>query len=460
MFARRAFSTRVTTIPMTAPFIYNDSLSTFVTENELAWSEESIYLHAFLRAYKIYDLLYTAEYPNTNNLNHFPATMANLTAMNNAENIEAFINAAYAHLNHVPRLGATNIQNAVVNNQGIYTVADNAQGANAETLRALNQAFLAAGIADRRHKKWALDALFCFLRVKSDHLVSPTVFWNVLAYLNVAYPPTLTITTQPVAAGQNAPPEAPVDVTLNLITAVPGNYPADAMDTECTSILYRYSLDLHETQVYLAHYNDLILFEQTKAMKSENVSSYLKQHKSNMPSLRLMKVIKYAAASMVDLARYTNFGEVRASSDFAAYRTNYSSTPALVKMFIEDFAGTPVILCSNGERTIVNNAFENQHDKALANMIPSRLVAMAKVYYSVCERKIGTWYQGDKALSIVGEVQKTSWERIFKRYITLKSNREAIDNATTLVELGAAFNLANPIVEVAVVNGEDQNNEG
>lgn len=158
----------------------------------------------------------------------------------------------------------------------------------------------------------------------------------------------------------------------------------------------------------------LTAISQGKRLNPNNVRSYFMSQNSTMvnpaPILTLLDVTRNA---MLQIKSDESLLAALIDQPFMEYHTNASSTPALVKTFL-DSVGDKVVI-SDEAMAAVTEAVNHQSNLELARKIPPALVAMTHAYQKAVKRPIMNWYQGDAAAAAVDPPRYTKWVAYFTK---------------------------------------------
>jgi hypothetical protein len=185
---------------------------------------------------------------------------------------------------------------------------------------------------------------------------------------------------------------------------------------------------------------DLVAAFQVRDLKGKNIAGYfMSMSNTRVVGATMIPLIRYAAARLPKVMSHVGLRNILSDGVWVEYHTSATSTPSLVSKMIEGLGGDADLFLSAGTQAVVTNAVAAPYDRALADLIPRPVLAMAYVWMQVNNKDFGSWYQGEKAYSDAPVTMTNAWRSGFSRMKVIGIDADAIGDASTSAAVADAL---------------------
>jgi len=183
---------------------------------------------------------------------------------------------------------------------------------------------------------------------------------------------------------------------------------------------------------------DLVIAEQHKKMKPENVASYyMMQTHKRVNGATILKLIE-PAASLIANIRATN-AAVIPDSIWMRYRTSATSTPNLIKRVIDIWGNSVPGLIGAGTMAAVDNAALAPWNVNLVHNLPDRIILLTHATLVAFRMLPDDWYYGATVLQRSNASVYNGYLEAAKKIREFGGNALAIRAAADITALNAAI---------------------
>jgi hypothetical protein len=182
---------------------------------------------------------------------------------------------------------------------------------------------------------------------------------------------------------------------------------------------------------------DLINAAKKKPLTEVNVIGYFAsiEFTCKKPS-KVMKFINSISPYFSDMISDEGFRANLVQNVWTQYRCTRCSTGKVLYENLSVLRELKIV--SEDEVILIEDDNENLWDVAKALKIPKRIVAYCNIYLIAAGREIDNWYQGEKSMAVLSAAKIRSAKLIFKKYLAISSNVNAIEDASNLTQLHEA----------------------
>jgi hypothetical protein len=182
---------------------------------------------------------------------------------------------------------------------------------------------------------------------------------------------------------------------------------------------------------------DLINAAKKKPLTEVNVIGYFASidFTCKKPS-KVMKFINAISPYFSDMISDEDFRASLVDNIWTQYRCTRCSTGKVLHENLSVLKELGIV--TDDEEQLIKDANDNLWDVDKALKIPRRVVAYCNIYLIAAGREIDNWYQGEKAMASLSASKIKSAKVIFKKYLAISSNVDAIEDASNLTQLHAA----------------------
>jgi hypothetical protein len=187
---------------------------------------------------------------------------------------------------------------------------------------------------------------------------------------------------------------------------------------------------------------DLTACQQVGPLSVDNINNYfLSQNGTRIHGGSILKIVNVAKNIFPRLIELEEIRDSLSPTPFLIYHCTYSSTPGLVRRFIDDTTGFVRI----SEETLdkVSEAYSKYWDMEASNEIGYRIIAMARAYLESVNALPANWYQGNKARQAVSPMLYNRWLNTFRVYSRIIQNLGDTDTIANLEMLANRTGEAN-----------------
>jgi len=183
---------------------------------------------------------------------------------------------------------------------------------------------------------------------------------------------------------------------------------------------------------------DLVIAEQHKKLKPENVASYfMMQTRKRVNGASILKLIEPAATIIANI-RTTQAGAIP-NNLWMRYRTSNTSTPGLILRALEIWGATVPGLLAGPTQGNLNAAAAAPWDVTLTHGLPDRLIVLTHATLKAYNMLPEDWYYGE---TVVARCSATVYNGYFEAARKIKEvggNIGVIRAATDIATLAAAI---------------------
>jgi len=182
---------------------------------------------------------------------------------------------------------------------------------------------------------------------------------------------------------------------------------------------------------------DLVIAEQHKKLKPENVASYfMMQTRKRVNGASILRLIEPAATIIANI-RAINAGAIP-NTLWMRYRTSNTSTPGLIIRALEIWGATVPGLLAAGTLANLNAAAAAPWNVALTHGLPDRLVVLTHATLKAFTMLPEDWYYGETVIARCSATVYNGYYEAARKIREVGGNIGAIRAATDIATLTAA----------------------
>lgn len=183
---------------------------------------------------------------------------------------------------------------------------------------------------------------------------------------------------------------------------------------------------------------DLVIAEQHKRMKPDNVVSYyMMQTNKRVNGAKILKLIEPAASAIGNI-RNTNAAAIP-NTVWMRYRTSATSTPGLILRALEIWGDVVPNLMTVETRDRLTAAAAEPWNVALTHAIPDRLVVLTHATLKAFNMLPNGWYYGETVYSRCSGPMYSGYFETARKIKDVGGNVQAIREAENLIQLQTAI---------------------
>jgi len=183
---------------------------------------------------------------------------------------------------------------------------------------------------------------------------------------------------------------------------------------------------------------DLVIAEQHKKLKPENVASYyMMQTRKRVNGASILRLIEPAATIIANI-RANHAGAIP-NTLWMRYRTSNTSTPGLILRALEIWGATVPGLLAGGTQGNLNAAAAAPWDVTLTHGLPDRLVVLTHATLKAFNMLPEDWYYGETVLARCSGTIYSGYYEAARKIKEVGGNVGAIRAATDVATLAAAI---------------------
>jgi hypothetical protein len=187
---------------------------------------------------------------------------------------------------------------------------------------------------------------------------------------------------------------------------------------------------VQKTKVYVI---ELVMCQQVKALKRDNLLSYFKGAHVNIVSTDfLTKALRIIAATWPSLVGDDTLRTKAIQNKFVAYHIAYASSGTLICRVIDDLGRASRSFFTETEEKAALASRDAPWDIGLSEVIRDRSKALAYAYLKVNSALPDNWYQGTKAWDSASPGFKRDATGFFRKMKELASESDGYSGETTL----------------------------
>jgi hypothetical protein len=213
-----------------------------------------------------------------------------------------------------------------------------------------------------------------------------------------------------------------------------GEKEEDALPSDPPSvIIQRALLQTSSANQWLA---DLLTASKKKELTGENVSGYYASlGRTDVKGGPIAKLMNSIANFVSDQIGEEAFRNQLTDNEFMRYHTSRVSTGKLLFEMMDVFTDLGILDLESDDYNNIKDSNDRPYDISISKKIPSKLVGYAALYFEVCGKDVGTWFQGMSALNKLPSIKIKTIKQVFKKYLELKNSLVELDGVNELEDL-------------------------
>lgn len=196
---------------------------------------------------------------------------------------------------------------------------------------------------------------------------------------------------------------------------------------------YQCFRDLPKVKGYMI---DLVRAQQSKPLTISNLKNYFSAKSMLKVNARFILTIIQAASSVFPIIKgVALLDDLVEDSVWMDYRLSASSTPTLVKKFLDETVALSAGIFDQQDIDLVTVALADLEDLDASRAIPRNMIIATHSYLRAMGSLPEDWYQGERAVQEGSSIYANAWFYASRKFKELGVSKTAIESATTIVDV-------------------------
>jgi len=191
--------------------------------------------------------------------------------------------------------------------------------------------------------------------------------------------------------------------------------------------------DLPKVKGYMI---DLVRAQQSKPLSISNLKNYFSAKSMLKVNARFILTIIQAASSVFPIIKGEAFlDDLVEDSVWMGYRLSASSTPTLVKKFLDETLALSAGVFDQADIHLLDVALADLEDLDASRAIPRNMIIATHSYLRAMGSLPEDWYQGERAIQEGSTIYANAWFFASRKFKELGVSKTAIESAATIAEV-------------------------